>query len=199
MQTTTSWGHTFFHMLTPTYHSNKSVSFSLFDSVSFGLIQNKKILILIINNQTKYFIIPNFVYCHSDGLNLNFSCLSIDKKDFIDFNLFSNLIFQFGKSRNLIIKKKLRLKGLGFRINLSSDLNFLELKVGFSHQILLPIPFNKIKVIIQKNICIVEGFNKVDVGNFLSSIRSSKIPDDYKGKGFWYSNQKENLKVIKKK
>lgn len=178
---------------------NKVISFTLFDSVSFGFIQEKKVLILIIDKQKKYYVISSFINCYSDSMNLYFSCLSTEKKNLVNFNLFFNLIFQFSKNRNLIIKKKLRLKGLGFRMCLSTDLNSLELKLGLSHSIVLRIPSNKIKITLQKNVCIVEGFNKVDVGNFSSLICSLKRPDDYKGKGFWYSNQKENLKVIKKK
>ena len=52
---------------------------------------------------------------------------------------------------------------------------------------------------IQKNIISVEGSDSVVVGNFTNKIRSLKIPDSYKGKGFWYKSEKEKLKEIKKK
>ena len=88
---------------------------------------------------------------------------------------------------------------MGLKTNLSSDSNFLELKLGYSHIIRIAIPKDKIKITIQKNFVVVEGYDKVIVGDFLSKLRSLKIPDSYKGKGFWYPYEKESFKVIKKK
>jgi large subunit ribosomal protein L6 len=82
-----------------------------------------------------------------------------------------------------IFKKKLVLKGLGFRMNVVENFEKIEFKLGFSHLIYITIP-KTIKVKIKKNKINVEGTNKVLVGTFINKILSLKIPDCYKGKGF---------------
>lgn len=178
---------------------NKSINISSFDSLSFCIVENKKIIVLSNIKQIKYFLIPDFIVCKTTTTELHFICILKEKQQLVQLNLFFNLLLEFKKRKYVSVKKKLKLKGLGFRINLSSDLKFIELKLGYSHSISILIPENTVKVTIQKNILIVEGFDKVEVGNFLNRIRLLKTPDSYKGKGFWYPYEKENLKVIKKK
>jgi large subunit ribosomal protein L6 len=95
-------------------------------------------------------------------------------------------------------RKKLLLKGLGYKAVLKNEESVLELKIGYSHVIAVPITKESIKVIIDKNTLIVEGFDKVEVGNFVNKIRNLKLPDSYKGKGFWYKNEVIKLKEINK-
>jgi large subunit ribosomal protein L6 len=178
---------------------NKTIEFPFLNWVSFGYIQKKKILILTSNNDRKYYVIPTFVTCSTKKSNLLLNGLVKDKNDLTKFNLFFTILSDLKKSINIYTKKKLKLKGLGLKTNLSSDSNFLELKLGYSHIIRIAIPKDKIKITIQKNFVVVEGFDKVIVGDFVSKLRSLKIPDSYKGKGFWYPYEKESFKVIKKK
>lgn len=95
-------------------------------------------------------------------------------------------------------KKKLLLKGLGYKAVLKNDETVLELKIGYSHSISLPIEKQNVKVILDKNTLTVEGTNKTKVGNFVNKIRNLKLPDRYKGKGFWYKNEVIQLKEINK-
>ena len=46
---------------------------------------------------------------------------------------------------------------------------------------------------------LIEGKNKVTVGNFANKIKCLKTPDCYKGKGFSYKYEEIILKKIKKK
>ena len=71
--------------------------------------------------------------------------------------------------------------------------------MGFSHLISLEIPQKGIYISVQKNVVCVEGIDPVKVGNFANKIRSLRVPDSYKGKGFWYKYEEENLKEVKKK
>lgn len=90
------------------------------------------------------------------------------------------------------------LKGLGYKAVLKNDDSVLELKIGYSHTISLPIKKDMLKIILDKNNLTVEGFDKVTVGNFVNKIRNLKFPDSYKGKGFWYKNEVIKLKEINK-
>lgn len=158
------------------------------------LRQNK---FLLFKNYNKYFLIPSNVICsyEKDALTLKIE----DKKHYSEMNLVYNSILSFLKLCSSPIKKVLKLKGLGFRMNVIKELNLVEFKLGFSHLKTLKIPAGKINVFIQKSNIFVEGIDSILIGNFLNKIRSLKVPDIYKGKGFWYKYQKESFKVIKKK
>lgn len=101
-------------------------------------------------------------------------------------------------------RKKLSLRGLGFRMRVLEnteqlDYNVLELKVGYSHLKLLRFSSDiKIKIV-KKTRIIIESLNKVKLGNFAKEVWSTRKPDAYKGKGFWFKYEKMKLKEIKKK
>lgn len=101
-------------------------------------------------------------------------------------------------------RKKLSLKGLGYRMRVIEDTNdlenkILELKVGYSHLKLLPFCSDiKIKIV-KKTRIIIESINKVKLGNFSKDVWSTRKPDAYKGKGFWFKYEKMKLKEVKKK
>ena len=90
------------------------------------------------------------------------------------------------------------LKGLGYRITIIENRTKIEFKIGFSHLIRLSIP-NGIKAKGKKNLLHLECKNKILLGNFVDKIVSLKLPDSYKGKGFWFKYQTKTLKIIKKK
>ena len=83
----------------------------------------------------------------------------------------------------MIYKKKLILKGLGFRCNVNEKLKSVEFKLGFSHLLNLSIPEN-VKMTVRKSYINIESTNNILLGNFINKIISLKRPDSYKGKGF---------------
>ena len=97
------------------------------------------------------------------------------------------------------LKKKLVLKGLGFKITYSSDVKTLNFKLGYSHLVFLRIPFGVDFVKIGKNYLIVSSFDPSLIGNFITSVQRLRFPDSYKGKGFWKKYEKKTLKLFKKK
>jgi large subunit ribosomal protein L6 len=97
-----------------------------------------------------------------------------------------------------LIRKKLLLKGLGYRAILNDE-KFLDLKIGFSHSVKILIAPDKIRLKINKKTITIKGFIAADVGNFAERIRRLKLPDSYKGKGIWYKNENKILKLLKKK
>ena len=166
------------------------------------MCRKKKVLILVTKNSSKYFIVPKFIsfLLHSKTISFSFLPSNDKKKNLaLQYASFLRSLFSFCKNSTVIHKKKLKLKGLGYRVSFGSSNNILEFKLGFGHLVSLSIPKEKIKVILFKTVIIIEGFSKVEVGNFAQKIRSLRTPDIYKGKGFWYSYEKEKLKAIKKK
>lgn len=171
-------------MVSNSIQFSKSLDLLLFRKISLIRIQQKNFLIIVHNNFVKYFFIPNFVAVHVNDMTIFFSSFFIKNHHKVKFNSFFKLIFGFSRFNESFAKKKLRLQGLGFRMSLTSDLNCLQLKLGFSHFFFMPFATNNIKVSVQKSTLLVEGACKTEVGNFISRVRSLKIPDVYKGKGF---------------
>ena len=91
--------------------------------------------------------------------------------------------------------KKLQVEGIGFRAELSGKA--LKLTVGFSHPVNLTVPEN-LTVAIEKNIITVSGADKEAVGEFSATIRATKKPEPYKGKGIRYEGEVVRMKAGKK-
>ena len=94
-------------------------------------------------------------------------------------------------------ERKLNLVGVGYRAQVQG--NALKLQLGFSHDVLHPIPEGvKIECPTQTEI-VVKGSDKQVVGQVAAEIRSYREPEPYKGKGVRYSDETVLLKETKKK
>lgn len=82
--------------------------------------------------------------------------------------------------------KKLILEGVGYKSVVKGSA--LELALGFSHPVNVPIP-GGIMVTAEKNLITISGIDKELVGEFSAKIRDLKKPEPYKGKGFRYENE----------
>lgn len=176
----------------------KSFRLMFIESVLVCRLNNIQLIVLSSKSlQDKQFvIIPSYVSFLKKDNVLFFFCTAKNVKRFNTFlTMFSKkLSCLFTKSR-----KKIILTGLGYRINFSSDLKTLVLKIGFSHLVNVPIPLNDLSVLITKKAILIEGANPVLVGNFAKKIKFLKKKDSYKGKGFRYKSDSRLLKPVKKK
>ena len=94
-------------------------------------------------------------------------------------------------------EKILELTGVGYRAMLKG--NLLNLKLGFSHDILYEIP-QEIKLTVEKSTIIkINGINKQLVGKVASEIKRLKPVEPYKGKGIKEKGQYVLRKEGKKK
>jgi large subunit ribosomal protein L6 len=91
--------------------------------------------------------------------------------------------------------KKLQVEGIGFRAELTGKT--LKLTVGFSHPVIVTIP-EGLTVAIDKNIITVSGADKEAVGEFSATVRATKKPEPYKGKGIRYEGEVVRMKAGKK-
>jgi large subunit ribosomal protein L6 len=83
--------------------------------------------------------------------------------------------------------KELEIQGVGFKAALQGKI--LKLNLGFSHDILFPIP-DGIKITVMENTKVkVEGIDKHLVGQVAADIRSYYPPEPYKGKGVRYAGE----------
>ena len=91
--------------------------------------------------------------------------------------------------------KKLILEGVGFKSEVKgTDLN---LALGFSHGVVVPVPTG-LTVTAEKNVITITGIDKEMVGQFAAKVRAMKKPEPYKGKGFRYDTETIRRKQGKK-
>jgi ribosomal protein L6P/L9E len=175
------------------------------NTVTRILFSNYSKLFICYTKQARYLLIKK------DSMSVNFLLLTPEIKAIYiscgkeltvhhttNKSNFLNSLLQV-KDSCLLLKKKLVLKGLGFKITYSSDIRTLNFKLGYSHLAFLRIPFGVNFVKIGKNYLIVSGYDPSLIGNFVASVQRLRFPDSYKGKGFWKKYEKKTLKLFKKK
>ena len=96
-------------------------------------------------------------------------------------------------------KKELEIQGVGFRAQIQGDK--LVLNLGFSHPVEYEVP-KEVNVSVPKlTSIIVEGSDKMLVGQVAAKIRDFKRPEPYKGKGIRYLGEivrrKQGKSVVK--
>jgi len=113
----------------------------------------------------------------------------------------------WGMSRTLVsnivegvtegFEKSLEIQGVGYRAQVQGK--NLQLALGFSHDVIYPIPEGiEIKCPSQTEI-VVSGINKQQVGQVAAEIRRFRPPEPYKGKGVRYAGEYVFRKEGKKK
>jgi len=94
-------------------------------------------------------------------------------------------------------EKRLEIIGVGYRAALEG--RNLNMSLGYSHPVILPLP-EGIDVMIEKQTLItVKGIDKQLVGSTAAKIRSFRPPEPYKGKGVRYEGEHVRRKVGKTK
>lgn len=84
-------------------------------------------------------------------------------------------------------KKELEIEGVGFRAQLKGKT--LSLQLGFSHPVDYPIPEGITIQTPTPTQIVVQGIDKMKVGEVASEIRSFFKPEPYKGKGIRYAGE----------
>jgi large subunit ribosomal protein L6 len=91
--------------------------------------------------------------------------------------------------------KELEIQGVGYRADVSGK--NLNLNVGYSHPVAMPVP-DGLAVSVDRNVIVrVEGINRQQVGQFAADVRSVRPPEPYKGKGIRYLGEHIRRKVGK--
>ena len=93
--------------------------------------------------------------------------------------------------------KTMEIQGTGFRAAVNGP--NLVINLGFSHDVIYPVP-SGIKISTPRPTAItVEGVDKRQVGQVAAEIRAYRPPEPYKGKGVRYDNEVIRRKEGKKK
>jgi large subunit ribosomal protein L6 len=98
-------------------------------------------------------------------------------------------------------KKELELNGVGFRARMETieERETLVLRLGFTNELHVPVPFGvQISCPSQTSVTVF-GHIKGQVGNLAAKIRRLRKPDAYKGKGIRYLGEEVKLKPGKRR
>lgn len=175
------------------------INFSDFDLVEIGTVNSKRVLNLKKHNASRYFLIPaccNYIVSKD---SISFTCTLTDSRSLSIFSTFNNSLEAFLNSNQSFSKKKLLLKGLGFRFTFDEVNKNASFKLGYSHLTTLEVPSYIKQIKMKKNTILVESSDKILLGDYIEKIYKLRKADSYKGKGFSYQYDNKKLKVIKKK
>ncbi len=113
----------------------------------------------------------------------------------------------WGMSRSLVanivggvsegFQQRLEIQGVGYRAQLQGK--NLQLALGFSHEVLFPIPEGITIECPRPTEIVISGIDKQRVGQVAANIRDYRPPEPYKGKGVRYANEYVMRKEGKKK
>src|SRR5437660_6557710 len=107
--------------------------------------------------------------------------------------LVSNLVTGVTKG----FEKKIEITGVGYRAALQGK--NLQLALGYSHDVIYPVPEGITIVAPKPTEIVVTGIDKQKVGQVAAEIRAFRPPEPYKGKGVKYAGEYIFRKEGKKK
>ncbi len=94
-------------------------------------------------------------------------------------------------------ERKLSLVGVGYRAQVQG--NDVKLQLGFSHDVIYPLPEGVKAQCPTQTEVVLSGIDKQMVGQAAAQIRAYRPPEPYKGKGVRYSDERVVIKETKKK
>lgn len=94
-------------------------------------------------------------------------------------------------------ERRLNLVGVGYRAQVQGT--EVKLQLGFSHDVLHPLPEGIKAECPSQTEIVIKGIDKQVVGQVAAEIRAYRPPEPYKGKGVRYSDERVVIKETKKK
>lgn len=94
-------------------------------------------------------------------------------------------------------ERRLNLIGVGYRAQVQGQ--NLKLELGFSHDIIHPLPQGVKAECPSQTEIVLKSHDKQAVGQVAANIRAYRPPEPYKGKGVKYADEHVAIKEVKKK
>lgn len=98
------------------------------------------------------------------------------------------LIFNMVEGVTNGYEKVLEISGVGYKSALQG--RNIMLNLGFSHQVIYPLPDGIDATIDKQTVITLKGCDKELVGQVAANIRGMRVPEPYKGKGIKYKNER---------
>jgi len=172
----------------------------------FNIPNSISISFVVVNNSSRFLILKNtfgikkyIKICSSIIVDKIKQKLNFKYTKELETSKFFRAFFMVFKELQYKFFETIIIRGVGLKVTLiNKPSSLLELKLGYSHKISLTVP-KILNVTIKKRKLLVQGSDKVIVGNFVNKIINFKSLNNYTGKGLWLkSYQKFTLKEIKK-
>ena len=96
-------------------------------------------------------------------------------------------------------QKKAQIERIQRLIARTGENKRLHLRLGFSHPVLIPIPYGVTAEMPQPTVIYIRSADKELLGQFAQEIRRWRVPEPYKGKGIFINDQKIKMKAGKRK
>lgn len=107
-----------------------------------------------------------------------------DKSNRSKWGLYRSLINNMVSGVTEGFSKNLEIKGVGYKANVKDG--FLNLSLGYSHDIKMEIPQEISVNVIKATTIELSSYDKEKLGLFASNIKKLRLPEPYKGKGVRY-------------
>jgi large subunit ribosomal protein L6 len=146
------------------------------------------------------FTVPDVLKVAQNGSNIEVSMIEDTKKARSMWGMSRTMITNMIKGVTDGYTKTLEIHGVGFRAAMSGK-DKVQLQVGYSHDILHPIPSGidlKVGGAKQDQI-VITGVDKQVVGQLAAELRAYRKPEPYQGKGVRYQGEYIFRKEGKKK
>lgn len=122
-----------------------------------------------------------------DGATITVSRPNDDKMNRSLHGLTRTLIANMVTGVNESYKKELDVNGVGYRVEVKGK--DLVMKLGFSHDVIMPAPEGITVECPTPNKIVISGADKQKVGQFAAEVREKRPPEPYKGKGIKYVDE----------
>ena len=140
-------------------------------------------------------VVPPALSVRVNGQQLQVEAVQADESVKALHGLYRALIANMVHGVVMGFSKELEIVGVGYRAQLQGKQ--LQLHVGFSHPVLVPIPEGITIEVPKPTSVIVKGSDKHLVGQFAANIRRIAPPEPYKGKGIKYVGETVRRKAGK--
>jgi large subunit ribosomal protein L6 len=132
------------------------------------------------------FTLPDITVTQTDGV-INVTRANDEPKVRSKHGLMRSLVANMVDGVTKDFEKKLEINGVGYRVALAGT--DLKMQLGFSHEVIYPIPAG-ITAKVEGNVITISGISKQQVGQVAAQIRALKKPEPYKGKGIKYIDER---------
>jgi large subunit ribosomal protein L6 len=139
--------------------------------------------------------LPDGVSISQEGSSLQVSPVNESRRSRERHGLSRTLVANMVEGVSNGYQKRLEIQGIGYRAQVQG--RNLNMSLGYSHPVVFEPPAG-IEFAVENNTnVIVSGIDKELVGNTAASIRASRPPEPYKGKGVRYAGEQVRRKVGK--
>lgn len=127
------------------------------------------------------------IHIHVEGQELRVELAKGHEEDGHFHGLFRTLIYNMVEGTTKGFEKELEMVGVGYRAAVQG--HHLDLQIGRSHPTKISIP-EGVTVKVEKSTAImITGADKQKVGQFAATVRATKPPEPYQGKGIRYKGE----------